>query len=370
LVADLYLARARSQWRGVEAGAGRPSLEQLEEPARGRARADLERAARHLEATLAQAPDHVEGWLQLAEARAGLGDLEGAARALGDASAQDPQPDLVRQRARLLVEAGRLDQAIAALDATVGEGELALRFEAARMLEEAGRHGEAEQRFTALAQSADQGIRALAFFHLGNLAVEAEDLDLAITWYQNALAEDPESTAASHNLATLFGRLGRYAEAATHHGAVRERDPDNHTARYGEALALALAGQHAEARARLEAALERFPDGARYALLLARLLVASPEDAVRNGPVGLDLARRLMEAAPNPEHAETMAMGLAEIGRFEEAVDWQNRVVERLAAGGDAVPAPVLAMARERLAAYRASRPWRSPVDRVADDAP
>ncbi|HVS63242.1 MAG TPA: tetratricopeptide repeat protein [Thermoanaerobaculia bacterium] len=372
-VAELYLARARSHWQAVDPGDGRPSLDQLDEPARGRARADLERAAAHLERTLGQAPEYVEGWLGLAEARAGLGDLAGAAAALGEGIERQPeQLELVVQLARLLAEQGRLDQAIAALDeASQRAGVQArLSFEAARMLEAAGRIGEAEQRFSSIAQtSAEPGMRGLAFFHLGNLAAAAGDLEGAITWYQNALAEDPALTTASFNLATLFGRLGRYGEAALHHGAVREREPDNHAARFGEALALALDGRHGEARRRLEQALERFPDGARYALLLARLLVASAEDEVRDGAVGLDLARRLMEAAPSLEHAETVAMGLAELGRFEEAVDWQSRVVETLEAGGEEVPAAVLEIARRRLEAYRAGQPWRAPIDPGATTA-
>ena len=395
-VADLYLARARSRWEGVEtgraSGPGRPSLDQLDEPARSQARADLERAVAHLERTLEQAPQYVEGWLGIAEARAGLGDLAGAAAALGEASARQPeQLDLVVQRARLLAEQGELEQAVAALDAAAvdeaageaadeaadeaaeavedpaaaaADAGVALRFEAARMLEGAGRAEQAEQRFSAIAQSsADGEVRALAFFHLGNLAASSGAVEEAITRYQNALTEDPELTSASFNLATLFGRLGRYAEAASHHAAVRERDPDNHLARFGEALALALDGRHGEARQRLEQALERFPDGARYALLLARLLVASPDDEVRDGAVGLDLARRLMEAAASLEHAETVAMGLAEVGRFEEAVDWQRQVVETLEGAGEEVPEPVLDVARRRLESYRAGEPWRSPID-------
>jgi tetratricopeptide (TPR) repeat protein len=363
---DLLLARARSRWAGLASAPGPPSLEQLDEPARGRARADLERARDHLERVLAQARDHAAGWVTLAETRAGLGDPAGAAEALAEAVALRPGDlELALLRARLLAGLEEVDEAVAALEARELEAgeELRARFEAARLLERAGRADDAERRFAAIAQSGpDSRLRALAFFHLGNLSTARDELEEAITRYHNALAENPGLAEAHFNLATLYGRQGRYAEAAAHHGSARELDPGNPAARFGEAMALVLDGREAEARARLEEALERFPDGIGYAHLLARLLVAARDDAVRDGAVGLDLARRLLEAVPSGEHAETVAMGLAEVGRFEEAVGWQARVVEQLE-GAQGAPPEALARARARLQAYREGRPWRSPLD-------
>ncbi|HVS12854.1 MAG TPA: tetratricopeptide repeat protein [Thermoanaerobaculia bacterium] len=364
-LADLLLARARSRWAGVAAEPGPPRLEQLAESARGQARADLERARDHLEQVLTQARDHVAGWVTLAEARAGLGDLAGAAEALAEAAAlRSDDLEIALQRARLLADLERVEEAVAALDAVDSEeGEPPARFEAARLLERAGRADDAERRFAAIAQSgSDARLRALAFFHLANLSTARDELEEAITRYHNALAENPGLAEAHFNLATLYGRQGRYAEAAAHHGSARELDPGNPAARFGEAMALVLDGREAEARARLEEALERFPDGVGYAHLLARLLVAARDDAVRDGAVGLDLARRLLAAVPSGEHAETVAMGLAEVGRFDEAVAWQVRLLEQLETA-EGAPPEALARARARLQAYREERPWRSPID-------
>jgi hypothetical protein len=113
--------------------------------------------------------------------------------------------------------------------------------------------------------------------------------------------------------------------------------------------------------ARRQHALELYPRGAAFAHLRARVLVSAPDDAVRDGAVGLDLASRLFEAFPSPEHAETLAMAFAETGRFDKAVEWQQRVIAELETAGRT---DLLGPAFERLEGYRQEKqekPARSP---------
>jgi tetratricopeptide (TPR) repeat protein len=249
--------------------------------------------------------------------------------------------------------------------ASAGAGEsVSARFEAARALERAGDAAAARTRYVAIVEGdgaeapANVSTRAAAALHLGNLELESGDLASAERRYRTAIELEPALVEAHFNLATLLGRAGRYAESAAAQARVLELQPGRHEARFGEAMALVLAGEHAAAVRKLERALELFPQVAALAHLLARVLVASPDDEVRDGARGLELARRLFDAQRVPDHAETLAMALAEVGRYAEAIELQQRVVDELTRAGRH---DFLAAARERLEAYRRGEPVRSP---------
>ena len=92
--------------------------------------------------------------------------------------------------------------------------------------------------------------------------------------------------------------------------------------------------------------------------LLARLLVASPVAEVRDGPRGLDLAMAALRQGQSTEFAQTVAMAYAELGRFDEAVSWQRRVIEEVHRGGSPEQE---AAARRLLAHYERDEPCRAP---------
>ena len=61
------------------------------------------------------------------------------------------------------------------------------------------------------------------------------------------------------------------------------------------------------------------PDHPRLVEMLARLRAACPEDARRDGPAAMALAKGLMDSKSDINSAVTQAMALAEVGRFAEA---------------------------------------------------
>jgi len=160
-------------------------------------------------------------------------------------------------------------------------------------------------------------------------------------------------------LAAALGRAGRLEEAAAQYAAAARLDPDDPGLRFGQGMALILGGRHGEARAALEAALPEVGDDLPLAHLLARLLATAPDPAVRDGARALELAGRVMEEAPSRDHAETLAMALAEAGDFQRAAEWQRRVLRRAEEQG--APAPALETIRARLARYERGEPERSP---------
>ena len=86
-------------------------------------------------------------------------------------------------------------------------------------------------------------------------------------------------------------------------------------------------GRFADAKGVLEARLGIAPADDRAAQSLARLLAGAPDPSLRDGPRALAIAGALLEADNAAPKAETAAMALAEVGRFEEAISIQRTLV-------------------------------------------
>ena len=125
------------------------------------------------------------------------------------------------------------------------------------------------------------------------------------------------------------------------------------------ATARILSGDVAAARRDLETALAKHPSDPRIADTLARVLATAPEDTVRDGAMAADIASKLIDAMPSTQHAETMAMALAELGRFEDAAKLEEQAIAGMESAG--VTGPDLDDARRRLELYRRSQPVRAP---------
>ena len=134
-------------------------------------------------------------------------------------------------------------------------------------------------------------------------------------------------------------------------------DPRTEEAPFGHAITLVRLGRNAAARDGLVEAMADYPDQPFFVHALARLLSGSIDPGVRDAARALALMEGLSEAARAMDLGESMAMTLAEAGRFAEAVTWQRGAVERAVRGGrpDFVP-----RMQEKLARYESGQPWRS----------
>lgn len=153
----------------------------------------------------------------------------------------------------------------------------------------------------------------------------------AIAAFSAAVKADPSSLESHLSLADALRRTGRDAEALPHYAAVIDANASASPALFGSAMALVHLGRYREARASLERASATFPDQPGFAHALARVLAAAPDDGVRDGRRALAITERLLMSQRTIELMQTMAMALAEVSRFEEAVQWQK---DALAAGG------------------------------------
>ena len=182
--------------------------------------------------------------------------------------------------------------------------------------------------------------------------------DRAIAEYTAAATNEPTLREAHFRLADALRRVGRLDSALSSYRRVLELAPDGEEARFGEAMALAQLSRHAEARDRLRDAMMRHPDQPAFAQALARLLAASPDPQVRDGRQALDLVTSLANQHKTTSVAETMAMALAEVGRFEDAVEWQRLAMAVAADAGHSDAAKRMAA---NLALYQRHEPCRTP---------
>jgi superkiller protein 3 len=293
------------------------------------------------------------------------GQVELAIEQYGKAAERAPDDPLIHYNlGAALTRAGRRDEAVERFRRAV-ELDPEYRdahYNLATALGEAGRWGEAARHFERAwrIDPLDASARldwALALEHAGDTAGALRELSGLVE--SLAGQATPLAGRAHAELGAALGRAGRLEEAAAQYGAAARLDPGDPGLRFGQAMALILAGRHREAREALEAALPEVGDELPLVHLLARLLATAPDPAVRDGARALELAGRVMEASPTRDHAETLAMALAEAGDFEGAAEWQRRVLRRAEEQG--APAPALAAIRARLARYERGEAERSP---------
>ena len=200
--------------------------------------------------------------------------------------------------------------------------------------------------------------KARVHVQLAGILEEAGDPREAVEHYRFGAEADPELREAVVGLARGLARQTHFAEAGDRFGDAVELDPENAELRFSQGLSLVLAERYVEARAALERAVVELPDYLRVQHLLARLLAACPDPAVRSGERALQLASGVVRRELSVEHAETVAMALAELGRFADAIDLQRQVLARV----EAVASPAtLAAVRQRLRLYERGEPCRSP---------
>ena len=112
----------------------------------------------------------------------------------------------------------------------------------------------------------------------------------------------------------------------------------------------------------MEDGLATVPDDPDMKHALARLLVAGPEDQIRDGARALKLLQPLI-ANPRSvdlEHVETLAMLSAELGQFDKAVGLQRQMVAQARAANLTELAQALARNLEKYEIRRPCRvPWR-----------
>jgi tetratricopeptide (TPR) repeat protein len=207
-------------------------------------------------------------------------------------------------------------------------------------------------------------------FNLATLLAGSDDrasAEEAAGLLESLVAESPGDAAARRQLAEILVRLGRTDEALAAYREAVGIDPYDAAAWLGEVELHLSRSDYATARERLDNAFSLNPRSPRIVNAYARLLAGSPAAELRDGEQALDLAQQLLEAVSTVEHAATLAMALAEVGRCDDAATLQEQVVATAREGG--VGAGDLAPMIAALSRYRSGAPCRPPVAGAASDA-
>lgn len=318
-------------------------------------------AKQALERAVAIAPDFDDALFNLALMHEQDGSWQEALELYEIILAADPADlDTLVHRASALAGVGRTAEARAQLDAVL-ERDPRLGAAYWALAELLRRVGNAEDAASAYRAAIDNAVDARsagrAAFQLASM-LALSDPTAAIEAFKTATVIAPEVSVGHFALARLLAQEGRYAEAAVEFDEGLALEPEAVEAHVGRAIALLLADQEGQALDALDASLTTLGDNSTLAHLRARLLAASSDPAVRDGAAALAAAQQIMQREPGLEHAETVAMALAEVGQFEAAVSLQGQIRERAQASGLDQLLPAI---ERRLAAYRAGEPIRAP---------
>jgi tetratricopeptide (TPR) repeat protein len=353
----------------------------------------LSEAIGHFEAALETRPDYAEAHNNLAIALAAANRLDEAIDQYRQAIESDPAyPDAHNNLGAALARQGKLDEAIA-------------HFRKALELNPGSARGEANSGRALLAQGKfDEAIPHLekalsagpetAGLHndLGMALAEKSRLNEAIPHFEKAVALDPANADAQANLgrayadgqrfdqaiphfekalernpgsAELHSQLGlalvnrdRVAEAIPHLERALEISPGLVEARYHLGTALMMNGQRAQALVEWRQALRQAPDDLRVLNDLAWVLATCADASLRNGTEAVALGEHAVEltAGREPAPLATLAAAYAETGRFDKAVELENRATELATQQGNA---PLAATLRSRLTQLLAKTPIR-----------
>jgi tetratricopeptide (TPR) repeat protein len=344
-------------------GAGRVAL----------ARRDPAGAAKYLEEALQREPGATAIHYPLAMAYRGLGDLVKAEAHLarqGDLEARPPDP-LMRDLDVLLqspeaynVRGGReleaRNWAAAAENFRRGlelaPNDASLRHRLGTALAQMGDVRGAADQFETVIKTTPGFARA--HFSLGVLMNDSRRYPEAIDHFSNALKYEPGYVQARVQLAGVLARSGRPEEALEHYRQAIDANPTLSDAAFGYAMTLIRLRRYADARNRLTESMKLFPDQPMFSHALARLLVAAPDDRVRDGARGKALVDALIKGPQTFELGETTAMMLAELGHYEQAATVQRDVLK---AAEQAGLLQIVKRGTENLRRYESRQPCRTP---------
>jgi tetratricopeptide (TPR) repeat protein len=223
---------------------------------------------------------------------------------------------------------------------------------------------------------------------LGLVSKEQGNPDKAIAHFQKALQLNPDYAEAHSKLAMVLQEQKKFAQAIKHYQQALKIKPDHTEARFNLANALYSHGKVDEAIEYYNQVLSIMPkhpmvlvkladahrgrgDAAKAIKLYAQVLKVKPDfpPAIngsawirathsngkwRNGAQAVALAERCCQITQNRmvPALNTLAAAYAEVGRFEDAVKWQVKAIER-------TPETNRTELKARLLLYKAGKPYR-----------
>lgn len=176
--------------------------------------------------------------------------------------------------------------------------------------------------------------------------------------FRTAIEQDPQNAQAHLGLGRVLWTEGQCAAALPHFTTYLRATPDAPEVRIQAAMCHAQVGHYAAARDVLETGYTHQPNHMGLQDALVRVLAASPDATARDGDRALSLAQNLVKGLRRPETLASLAMALAEVGRFPDAIQRQQEAIRMIQQGGQANFVPSLQADLQR---YQQDQPSRTP---------
>jgi len=341
---------------------------------------DAAEAVSRLEAALAAQPAADRLRYPLGLAYRALGDEEKAREnllAAGDVGIRpaDPLVDGLESlksgervhllRGHMAFRVGRFGEAADAYHRAVdaAPGSLPARVDLATALSRLGYlEGAEEQLREALSLEPNN---ANAHYNLGALLAAKGETAGSGVHLRRALTLDPDDGATHLALAEMIAATApeEASDAVFHYRRAAESGLRDDRVYMGEVAIHLRGGDYAAAQRRLDEGFAAIPESADLLINLARFLAVNPVLELRDGERAFELGERSYAAQQSVFNAVTLAAALGELGRCEEAADWQQKAIDALTAQGAQSEAAALA---DQLAVYRQGAPCRYPTPTVA----
>ena len=195
-----------------------------------------------------------------------------------------------------------------------------------------------------------------AYFQRGLCLLKLNKIKMSLSDFDIVIAKKPGFTPAYKGRGIAKLQLGMYNESIIDLTTALERSPSDLELYSNRGLAYSALGSFAFAIADFENALELRPKKDPGVLNnLAWLLATCPKSQYRDGNLALKHATEACEQSDwsNYSALDTLAAANAELGRFEDAIGWQEKAIAN-------APERMTGELRKRLELYKKEKPFRA----------
>jgi tetratricopeptide (TPR) repeat protein len=191
--------------------------------------------------------------------------------------------------------------------------------------------------------------RGWARFRSGNTEEALKD-------YAEAIRLNPEAGAWYGNRGLIYMETKKFDDAIGDFTACIDLHPAHEVAYRNRAAAHTRKKDFAKAATDFEKVVEINPESPIGRNGLAWLLATAPDDKVRDGKRALEHAQKACELTnhKNGGYLDTLAAAYAELGIFDQAVEWQEKALK----AGD-IPIKDMDAAKKRLELFKKKMPYR-----------
>jgi tetratricopeptide (TPR) repeat protein len=201
---------------------------------------------------------------------------------------------------------------------------------------------------------------AAAYTNRGNAWRKKGDYDKAIVDYTKAIESaglSPQDLSNTYdNRGMVWMKKGDYDKAIADYTKAIEINPKGSLAYYHRGIVWKKKGDYDKAIADYDRVVEIDPKDAWAYNRLAWLMATCPDDRYRDGKRAVGLAEKAVQLKETASRLDTLAAAYAEAGRFQDAIQTQERSIKLAEKEGKTKH---LAEFKEHLESYKAGKPCR-----------